>query len=985
MMPSRVAVKGRYSSRGDTHLVMAGPNATVVTLLLLTTIVFPGVAAQTPDETHLFNFLKNVLPDFKLYFNTSVPTCDWQGVVTCIGLGPRAQIRTLTLSGRGLNGTILPDTLGALSSLQFLDLSNNLLSGEIPLDIYNLSSLSFIRLAQNRLTGGLSPMVSKLVQLATLDISQNLLSGPLPSKLGDLQFLEVLDLHSNNFSENIPVLRQRNPVLQNLDLSSNQLTGEVPWAFDSLTTLKLLNLSRNSLTGALTWQFERLEGLQTLDISRNALEGQIPGFGNLKKLLKVSLSSNRFNGSVPSSLIGLSDLQDLSVADNRLGGSLPQLAWADSMISSLDCSNNFLNGSVPAELFASPNLVVVRLSGNNFTGALPENVSSKIRELDLHSNNFVGTIPKSIVTLPALEKLELSSNQLGGPLPRDFNGLSSINYLGLARNSFEEGLLPDVTGMTKISYLNLSSCSLGGPIPDSFAALKSLVSLDLSHNHLNGSIPVSLSAAASLESLDLSFNNLTDVIPAELASLASLRHVNFSYNNLSGEVPNSKQWAAFGSASFQGNPHLCGLVLEKPCSSYSPPTPGTSGPHHGRHRRRLLKVGAIIGIVLGSIVLCCGFLTILLLFIKKKPKKLTDREVSKYLSSKLPVTFEADPSTWAGQVPQAGSIPVIMFEKPLLNLTFADLLKATSLFHKDNQISDGGYGPAFKGTLPGGFQIVVKVLYEGGPVNEYEKAAQLESLGRIRHPNLVTLVGYCLVGDERVLVYEFMENGDLSSCLHELPSGQQNPEDWSKDTWENPDFETRNDVLSWQVRHRIALGVARALAFLHHGCCPHLVHRAVTSSNILLDSIYEPHLADSGLGTLTVTGGPDSEAPAYCGSPGYSPPEYGQLWKATTRGDVYSFGVLVLELVTGKKPTSPYYHESYGGNLVGWVRALIREKRGYKCLDPRLASSKVESEMLEALRIGYLCTAEHPSKRPTMQQVVGLLKDIQPEFSGAAA
>lgn len=158
------------------------------------------------------------------------------------------------------------------------------------------------------------------------------------------------------------------------------------------------------------------------------------------------------------------------------------------------------------------------------------------------------------------------------------------------------------------------------------------------------------------------------------------------------------------------------------------------------------------------------------------------------------------------------------------------------------------------------------------------------------------------------------------------------------------------------------------------------MHRDVTSSNILLDASHEPHLADCGLAALIVSD-KRSETPAIGGALGYVPPEYGHMWKASTRGDVYSFGVVLLELVTGRRPTGHYFHDSYGGNLVGWVRALIREKRGYKCLDPKLANSGVESEMLETLRIGYLCTAELPSKRPTMQQIVGLLKDIQPEFA----
>lgn len=213
----------------------------------------------------------------------------------------------------------------------------------------------------------------------------------------------------------------------------------------------------------------------------------------------------------------------------------------------------------------------------------------------------------------------------------------------------------------------------------------------------------------------------------------------------------------------------------------------------------------------------------------------------------------------------------------------------------------------------------------------------------------------------------------MSACI--CPE-THHPENWTKESWADANEKfIVTEELSWPIRHRVAVGVARALAFLHHGCVPNVVHRDVTSKNIMLDEQFEPHLADCGLAEIVETG-KRYETPVMGGTLGYVPPEYSQTWKATARGDVYSFGVVLLELVTGKSPTGQFYHESFGGNLVGWVRTLIRDKRGFKCLDPRLLSSGVESEMLETLRIGYLCTAELPSKRPTMQQVVGLLKDI---------
>lgn len=954
-MPKRLAAgievsRHRASFR---QLHMTGPIEYLTTLLLFI-LLFLGVSAETNDERSLFRFLDNVLPNYTALYNTTVPACEWPEI-TCIDRGQKAKIWSLNFSGRGLNGTILPGTLGALTSLTNLDLSHNLLSGEIPEDIFNLSSLTHLKLANNKLGGGLPDLVSNLVQLGTLDLSQNMLSGPLPQRL-DSMFLNVLDLHSNNFSGRIPSMLSLPNRLQTLDLSSNQLIGEVNHAYENLSQLKYLNLSRNLLTEALPGHFDKLGALRFLDFS-----------------------SNRFYGSIPDSLTKLPELIQLSLANNRLTGPLPPLPWGNGdnhVLMFLDCSNNLLNGSIPEGLLASANLEVVRLAGNNFTGPLPVDFSAKLRELDLQNNNLNGSIPQKVTTLRALQKLELSSNHLGGNIPWNFFESSSLQYLGLGRNSFEGGPLLNVTSVAKILHLNLSSCKIKGSIPDLLAAsLDRLQCLDLSHNHLNGSIPSSLFYMTTLEYLDLSFNKLTGAIPSTLTELPSLRYLNFSYNNLTGEVPRS----GFNSSSFQGNPELCGLILTKSCPGQSPETPIYLHLHRRRHR-----VGAIAGIVIGTIVSSCSFVIIALFLYKRKPKKLPAKEVSKYLSE-VPMTFEADSNSWAVQVPHPGSIPVIMFEKPLLNLTFADLLRATSIFHKDNQISDGHYGPSYKGALPGGLKIVVKVLFLGCPANEYEKVAQLEALGKIRHPNLLSLMGYCLVGGERLLVYEFMENGDVQRRLHELPevpcAGNQDPEDWSKDTWEHSDSVTKIDDLSWPVRYRIALGVARALAFLHHNCSPQLVHRDVTSSNILLDSLYEPHLADYGLASL-ITSENLLETPAICGAPGYLPPEYGQAWKATTRGDVYSFGVVLLELVTGKRPIG-HFHDSLSGHLVGWVRSLMREKRAYKCLDPKLACTGVENEMLETLRIGYLCTAELPSKRPTMQQIVGLLKDTQPKLTNS--
>lgn len=751
---------------------MTGPKGKVATLLLLSVILIHVVTAQNlqADGTQLKALLTNVFPNYSSFFNTSLPVCQWQGV-SCIGQGTQERIRKLNLSGLGLNGTILPGTLGALSALASLDLSSNSLTGEIPSDIFSLSSLSTLNLADNRFTGVLPDSVGNLPQLGMLNASKNQLTGPLPWELTNLRSLQTLDLHENNFSGAIPTLNTA--FLVSLDFSSNQLNGTLPYAFGGLNNLATLNLSRNFLTGDVSWQFQNNKLLDTLDLSQNCFSGHLPALQNLQQLSFLSLASNRFNGSIPTGLIQLPSLEEISLADNRLTGPLPTLVYLQgtsisSNLKILDCRYNFLNGSIPDEFVSALNLSILRLASNNFTGPIPANLSLNLQELDLQMNHFSGNIPVSVANLLFLQKLDVSMNLLNGSIPWVFP--SSTQHLGMAQNMFAKGFLPDFSQLTNLLYLNLSSCNIGGPIPSSLGSLGSLVQLDISHNHLNGSIPSACSQMTSLNILNLSYNNLSGVIPPELVSLSNLQGLDLSYNNLSGQVPHLNQWQFFGESSFQGNPLLCGfptrpcivVMSPAPSTTASPTTPVTT---HGRY----LKPGVVVGIVLGVTLAFCCFLTTLVLLFKKRPKRLPAKEVSKYLSG--PVTFEADPSIWAVQVPHAGSIPVVMFEKPLLNLTFADLLQATSNFNKDTQIADGGYGPTYKALLPGGFQVLIKVLFEGGPLNDYEKVAQLEALGKIRHPNLIALVGYCLVGEERLLLYEFMEKGDLQQRLHELPEG----------------------------------------------------------------------------------------------------------------------------------------------------------------------------------------------------------------------
>ncbi|CAK9229105.1 unnamed protein product [Sphagnum troendelagicum] len=871
-------------------------------LLLLFLFFLADLDAQdlgSSDQQSLTKFVQSLSSNStSLGFNSSKPVCQWPGVYCTGQRSGNQRIRALNFTGLGLNGSIPDGSIGMLTALKSLDLSNNFLTGGIPADFASLTSLSILLLSNNGFNGSLPSDLAGLTQLKTLDISHNKLESGGTSSAADslraLQSLRVLNLSNNQFSSNNFPFLANCSTLQALDLSANSINGSFPPQILSCIHLRVLNLSKNSLSGEIPLQVGDLRLLQSLDLSENSFSGQLPpSLGTLRRLLSLSLASNNFSGNITSSVLSLQSLQ-----------------------------------------------------------------TAVLRKLDLSSNLLIGSVFGTISSLHALE------------------------HLGLAKNSFTQELFPDLSAVANLTYLNLSSCGVLGPISSSVGSLTKMLQLDLSHNDLNGSIPSALSNMTLLLSLDLSWNNLSGNIPDQLGLLTFLNQLNLSHNNLSGSIPNSNQFETFGASSFEDNPFLCGIALNKTCSSSIMPSPSPD------HPVRNLKSGimhpgvdVVIGIVIALFLVFGGFVVKLLCFQTRRTKNLPLVDAWNYRMG--PMSFESDPSTWATSVKDPGSIPVVMFEKPLLNLTFSDLLKATLNFHKDAQITEGGCGPVYMGMLsPGDIKIAVKVLFEGGPVNPIERAAQLEALGKVKHPNLVPLVGYSMVNEKRILIYEFMENGNLYHHLHELPEGTANPDDWTLDTWEHPaDGETVGNVdgcLSWEARHQIALGVARALAFLHHGCSPHIVHCDVTASNVLLDSELKAHLADCGVAGLVLDSGRRSVTPIIGGTVGYVPPEYGQTWKATTRGDVYSFGVVLLELVTGRRPTGQYFHDSCGGHLVGWVRALIRENVGYKCLDPKLLTTKVEHEMLECLQIGYLCTAEHPSKRPTMQQVIGLLKDVRP-------
>ncbi|CAM8920850.1 unnamed protein product [Rhodiola kirilowii] len=845
----------------------------ILSSILILSICFKLSTCQQPNTDGFFisEFFHKMgfSVEYSHLYNFTAPVCSWRGV----GCDSGGNVISFTASSLGLSGLIPDSTLGKLTKLQSLDLSNNGVTG-LPSDFWSLGLLK------------------------SLYLSSNQIAGSLPSNIGNFGALETLDLSSNNFS------------------------NELPAAISSLKSLKLLNLSNNNF------------------------EGSFPSsLLNCQKLVLLDVSSNQFSGSLPDGFFALLNLKFLSLARNQFQGKV-------------------------SDFVGQNNLTYLNISRNLFHGSVMEAFQQSLQVIDLSYNQFSGHISQIPFNWSNLVYLDFSENHLSGEIYLDLDQCPNVTHLNLARNRFSRQKFPSVGNLFKLEYLNLSSTSLTSTIPTEVSQLGRLSTLDLSDNHLNGSIP--FLSIGSLRVLDLSRNNLSGEIPRHIIKgLKSIDRFNFSYNNLT--FCGAKLSLQVLESAFAGSVNNCPIAADPKVIERR--DRGSRG-----MKLALALTLSMVCVLVGLLCLAFGCRRQTTTWALKQPVYSEERNISG------PFSFQTDSTTWVADVKQATSVPVVIFEKPLLNFTFVDLLAATSNFDRGTLLAEGRFGPVYRGFLSGGIHVAVKVLVHGSTMTDQEAAKEFEYLGRIKHPNLVPLTGYCLAGDQRIAIYDYMENGTLQNLLHDLPLGAQMTEDWSTDTWEeDPTDHIQNagsDKLlnTWRFRHKIALGTARALAFLHHGCSPPIIHRDVKASSVYIDSNLEPRLSDFGLAKIFGAGVDDIIAR---GSPGYVPPEFshhdGESPQAPTpKSDVYGFGVILFELLTGKKAVLDDSTNEQRSSLVNWVRGLVKRNEGLSAIDSKMDGIGLDAQMEEALKIGYLCTAELPSKRPSMQQIVGLLKDMEP-------
>ncbi|KAL8266918.1 hypothetical protein R6Q59_004262 [Mikania micrantha] len=856
---------------------------------------------------------------------------------------PPSVCTNLTLLDLSLNDFTgdIPPGFSACSKLQVLSLGFNNLTGPIPIDIGAALSLQFLLLPGNSLTGEIGESISNLTNLRSLVLFGNFFSGSIPRSIGRLSALEKLELHIN------------------------RLNGTLPLSLTNCTRLKLLNLRVNSLGGRLSdFDFTGFSQLTIIDLGENQFSGVLPRtLFSCKSLTAIRLATNKLEGEILPDVLQLPSLSFLSLSNNTFINIRRafDILHTHEKLTTLILSKNFFNETLPATgITGFLNLKIMGLGGCKLFGQLPTWLMPlvNLEVIDLSQNNINGTIPGWLQNLPNLFYLDLSNNSLSGGFPVELTrlpALASQQVLDHVNSSYLE--LPVFVAPQNASYLQynqlatlppalyLASNNLSGDIPVEIGNLQSIHVLELSQNNFNGNIPSSISNLKNLEILDLSHNLLSGEIPSALKNLHFLSSFNVANNNLQGAIPTGGQFDTFLNQSYEGNPGLCGPPMQKSCVNGSDPSYFPSGHKKGPNKKMI--VGLILGICFGvGITLTCLALWILS---KRRILPRGDPEV-------FHMDMTSYNSTSALDVPKDTS-GVILFPnnaKDIKHLTITDILKATEDFSQANIIGCGGFGLVYKATLANGTKLAVKKLSGDMGLIAREFKAEVEALSTAQHKNLVSLQGYCVHNGCQLLIYSYMENGSLDYWLHEKTDGAVR--------------------LDWPTRLKIAQGASCGLAYMHQVCEPHIVHRDIKSSNILLDGQFEAYLADFGLSRL-IQPYNTHVTTELVGTLGYIPPEYSQSWIATLKGDIYSFGVVMLELLTGKRPIEVFRPKD-SRELVVWVQQLRTEGKQDQVYDPILTGKGFEEEMLQVLDVACMCVNVNPSKRPTVSEVVDWLHNV---------
>ncbi|KAL2626829.1 hypothetical protein AAZX31_07G146200 [Glycine max] len=986
------------------------------------------------DHFALLKFKESISHDpFEVLnsWNSSSNFCKWHGV-TC---SPRHQrVKELNLRGYHLHGFIspyignlsllrilllndnsfygeVPQELDRLFRLHVLNFADNTLWGEFPINLTNCSKLIHLSLEGNRFIGEIPRKIGSFSNLEELLIGRNYLTRQIPPSIGNLSSLTCLSLRSNKLEGNIPKEIGYLKNLRILRVSDNKLSGYIPLSLYNLSSLNVFIITKNQFngsfpvnlfltlpnlnffavganqfSGSIPTSITNASGIQTLDIGNNLLVGQVPSLGKLKDISILQLNLNKLGSNSSNdlqffkSLINCSQLEILDIGDNNFGGPFPSFVGNYSItLTQLIVGRNHFFGKIPMELGNLVNLITLAMEKNFLTGIIPTTFGKlqKMQLLSLGVNKLIGEIPSSIGNLSQLYYLELSSNMFDGNIPSTIGSCRRLQFLNLSNNNITGAIPSQVFGISSLSTALVSHNSLSGSLPTEIGMLKNIEWLDVSKNYISGvipktigecmkleylylegnsfhgSMPPSLASLKGLRKLDLSRNNLSGSIPERLQNISVLEYFNASFNMLEGEVPTNGVFQNASAISVTGNGKLCGGVSELKL----PPCPlKVKGKKRRKHHNFKLVV-MIICLVLFLPILSC----ILGMYLIRKRKK------------------KSSTNSAIDQLPK---------------VSYQNLNHATDGFSSQNLIGIGSHGSVYKGRLDSteGF-VAIKVLNLQKKGSNKSFVAECKALRNVRHRNLVKAVTCCSSvdyngNDFKALVFEYMSNRSLEEWLH--------PQNGSAERPRTLDLETRLEIV---------VGVASALHYLHHECEEPIIHCDIKPSNVLLDDDMVAHVSDFGLARLVSkidNCHNQISTSGIKGTIGYFPPEYGASSQVSTKGDMYSFGILILEILTGRRPTEEMFKD--GQTLHDYVKIALPNNFS-EIVDATLISMGNESSptitvseqnsifeivdhlhpntkkcLFSLFRIGLACSVEPPGQRMNMMEVTKELNMIRNVF-----